>query len=295
MVAGIASLFALATGVDARAATVQILPGANTLGAAIASTAAGDTILLSPGTYTSPAITVSTPRVIESSAGPWDTILDFEYRFGSEVNAALYITDHTDRTIVRGLTITRAMYGGIHVVDSSPTLENNIIVDCYAVADIEGGSGPGGGLVLYGGAPVVRNNTIVGNVSSFGAIFFVGGTARVERNVIAHSVSDPHTPTAYGISCANGAAPLVVDNIFWANAPAPWAASCSALPGLASNALIDPQFCAPSSYGMGDWRVVPSSPLAPGRPYAGYGAEARYCGAVPAQKSTWGSLKARYR
>jgi hypothetical protein len=284
-------------GFPAAAATIHITnPTFNALGHSIEYSAPGDTILVGPGTYPTSNVILSTPRVILSTTGPWETVIDLS----SVPGATISISDGTDETILRGLTVTGASFSGVVISGSSPTLENNIFVACRSSANSAGETGPGGAIAVQSGSPIIRQNTIVGNTSSGGAIELRFATARIERNVIAYSRGDfRNYNLAFGISCFDDFGSTVERNVFWSNPSATWSSACSGLAGLETNVTVDPLFCDPTDYGWytpgGDWRVMSGSPIAPGGEHYGAGAEVRLCGGVPTRAATWGDLKARYR
>ena len=299
------SLLLLGLNADLTSAkTIVVSPGPSTIQAAMGQAVSGDTVLVGPGTYVlDRSISVPGGVTLKSSDGPLSTILDAQYFF--RVPSVINIINASPPPIVEGLTIARGWEmarqwgGGIHVSQSSPIINNNLIVD-NVNATFEGLGGVGCAIGIFGGSPIVVNNTIVSNHCSAGAIALLSTSATVERNVIAFT-SWPDSPSdqGFGVFCEDSPSARVVDNILWMNLPADIDTSCASVEGITNNIVLDPQFCAPVTVGgqglLGDWRVGLSSPLAPGGPYEGWGATVGICDGTQAIQTTWGRIKATYR
>jgi nitrous oxidase accessory protein NosD len=278
------------------AATVTISPGVTSIQDALASAAPGDSIVLLPGTYsTESSVFVTKPVTILSQAGPGTTIVDLNYNisFGS----VFYIT--ADGVVLQGLTIRGgATYalgigGGVLVDHADATIADNLIIFNDA-GNMDGGGGAGGAIYAHDGQLQLRNNTIVGNSCAAGAVFLERCSGSVDHNIFAYNTGAGF-PGGYALYCdANFAS--VTDNVFWANTPEDVHASCGSILGTSGNVVVDPLFCAPNLYG-GSWDlgVRADSPVAPGHVYAGRGAPLPMCAATAAARTTWGSVKARYR
>lgn len=275
------------------AASLPVSPGPSTIHTAMAGATAGDTLLLFPGTYSISTSIVIKPGVsVVSTAGPWMTVVDMQHNEGS----VFRLSNSAEESTIRGLMILRGAQGptetgaGIYSIAAHPRIENNIFIANVA-SNFEGGGGRGGAIAVLGGSAIVTNNTIVANLATQGAVALLFTSGNVLNNIIAYNGLDASFPGA-GVYCEGSSSIVIENNIFWENrAPSPM----HECPG-GTNFAIDPLFCAPVQFGIsGDWRVALNSPVASGHSHHGIGAEPNTCGAVPAQKSTWGSLKATYR
>jgi hypothetical protein len=277
------------------AATYTISPGATTIQDAVASAAPGDSVVLLPGTYfTEGSIVVRKPVTILSQAGPDVTIVDLHYNFGS----VFYVSGVQGGPTIQGLTIkggaqvALGMGSGILAWNSETTIVDNLIYDNWA-SNMDGGGGLGAGITIEEGTATIRNNTMVANFSSGGALFLwdCGGT--VDHNVFAYN-GDPKSIIG-GIYCQSSSA-SITDNMFWANPSEQVNAACgAAVPG-SGNVIVDPLFCNPNYPPSNEgWHVRTDSPLAPGHEYAGWGASLPLCASTASKPATWGSIKARYR
>jgi hypothetical protein len=176
-------------------ATVRHVPDEYaTIQGAVDASSAGDTVLLSPGTYRGAGnrdITLhGYDLVIKSSAGPEATILDCE-RSGR----GFYLDGHETRsTRIEGLTIQNGMAdmgGAILVGVSSPTIANCRILDNYG--------NDGGGLFLNAFSGLVDHCLISGNQSLYypgGGILYSIGDAEFTDCVITDNFA------AAGGACA---------------------------------------------------------------------------------------------
>jgi len=173
-----------------------------TIQAAVAAAGSGDTVMVGPGTYTGPTISISVPLTLLSSEGADSTILDGEYQ-----NQILTIG--AVPAVITGVTFTRGerSYGSAIDAGSGGTVE---VSDCrflrnhgnavYSVADllldgcyfdrngVVGGFGTGEAVISHlPGASIVRctfveNKTaIVAYASNISECLFVRNVAKVLR------------------------------------------------------------------------------------------------------------------
>jgi parallel beta-helix repeat protein len=236
------------------------------LEAAMDSATMGDTVLVAPGQYTLGSVHVTNGIVLRSEAGALQTRLKGQPGAGgglacSQLNARTEIFGFWFEGLASpGMTGTGAI--GIFQCDRI------LIHDCVFVNNTEAGIS-----VNSEWWTQIERNTFVGNEYSI------------------------YAPLWYG---------MCRDNIFWG----PIAGTGQAMYFACNDALnlldipavyrpanfsLDPQFCA-----AGDYRVMTSSPCAPGNSPLGNGCH--LIGALPAdcqplsvQKSTWGAGKALYR
>lgn len=142
-----------------------------TIGQALALAQSSHTILVADGVYTGPENRNLdfTGRAISlrSLNGPAQCVIDcqtvdraFEFHSG-ETHAALV----QGIRIVNGHTphLGTGLGGGIEVKNSSPTIENCVITDCFAATQ-------GGGISLVNSSAVIRLSTIAWNVAPNGGV-----------------------------------------------------------------------------------------------------------------------------
>lgn len=147
-----------------------------TIQAAIDAAAPGDTILVSPGTYSRIDLK-GKAIVVRSTAGPESTII-------SGGNTPGYVVTFSRReprqTLLDGFTITGAISatsgstfqsGGIRIQGASPTIANCIIAGNQGVF--------GGGVWIGGGAPAITDSSILSNSANVG-----GGLYSENANVL---------------------------------------------------------------------------------------------------------------
>jgi hypothetical protein len=292
---------ALANAPRVLASTLIVSPGSSTIHAALASASSGDTLLLQPGTYaTTDPVDIHKSVTIISDQGPANTIVDLQYNFGS----VFYIYPMSGGPTIQGLTIKRGAQiftgagAGVYAAGASPTIVNNLFV-ANGASNIDGYGGAGAAIAILDGNPVIRQNTIVNNFASYGAVYLYQCGGELEGNIIAYNY-DTHEgeDTGYGLVCDN-ATTLIRDNLFWANTPAQVHPACGLeVPGSANNNVIDPKFCNPvigPKAMNGDWGVRSDGPTGPGHPYYGWGASIPGCVATSAVRRSWGSIKNQYR
>jgi hypothetical protein len=185
--------------------------------------------------------------------------------------------------------------GGILVDHADATIVDNVIL-FDAAGDMDGAPGPGAGIYAHDGQVIIRNNTIVAN-QGWSGVFLQRCGGSFDHNILAYN-RDPSTGTlGYGLDCEASFA-TIADNLFWENPTGSAGASCGNVDATNGNVTADPKFCnvvlAPWG-GSPDFGLRPDSPAAPGHEYEGRGAPLPGCVATPAQPTTWGSVKARYR
>lgn len=240
-----ALLVPLGTGEAAAATTLRVPQDFPTIQAAIAAATDGDTVLVSPGTYTELLDFQSKDITVESTAGPATTIVDANRQgTGVTMNA-----DAGETPVLRGFTIRNAGEGGIVTAGGSALIEGNTItgnVGCFtfgigvdfSAATIRGnvitGNGPsgcsgglGGGGIQVGGVGTDGNaqiigNTITGNRSAFnggGITLFGAGAATVSANRISGNAAEP-AAAGGGIWIVNASNSLITNNMIVGNTAA---------------------------------------------------------------------------
>ena len=208
----------------------------STIQAGIEAAAGGDTVVVAPGTYVERIDFKGKAIEVRSSAGPATTIIDG----GGVAKVVSFTTGETRASVLRGFTVTNGAHGmggylgiGIHVDGASPTIAGNVVTGNSAPPDEGGGVGIGivdgsplieenhivdnpggsigGGIYADGGNPEIVGNLIEGHSAHFGAgVSMGGGTLR--GNVIR----DNHTDSAGGGVITDGT-PAIVNNVIVGN------------------------------------------------------------------------------
>jgi hypothetical protein len=185
-----------------------------TIQAAINAAAAGDTVLIAPGTYFENINFSGKAITVTSEQGPAVTIIDG----GSLGPVATFATSETTQSVLSGLTLRHgqgtfaAGYdgGGIHIASASPTISGNVITNNTAGSF-------GGGISVDSGSPVIKNNTITNNSQipgwsgGVGGGIYIGGigAAQVIGNAISNNQEVQGSGGGIGI---NAASPIIQNN-----------------------------------------------------------------------------------
>src|SRR6185436_9905454 len=182
-------------------------PGSGTLGspfctiqAALDAALPGDEILVEPGLYTEQLDFLGKDIELRSTAGAATTIVD-----AGQLGSVVTFTKGESRAaLISGFTLRHGdgiftgLGAGIHCEDSSPTIADNVIEDCF-------GSSSGGGLALLGGSPLVIGNVVQDNGADFGAGLYCdqGTTAQIiDNQIVSNGFSGT---TGGGINVTNSA------------------------------------------------------------------------------------------
>lgn len=190
------------------------LGDAPSIGAAVDSSASGDSVLLAAGTYTGDGNReidyLGKAIVVASISGPALTIVDCERQ-----GRGFYFRNGEDASaVLSGITLVRAegpkSGGGIVCSGASPTIADSWFID--AVAD----GGGGAIFCIEFSSPLILGNRFIGNSAfSGGAIWCGNGSSPViEGNVFAQNNA---SGSGGAIFCAAFAAATIRSNTFSEN------------------------------------------------------------------------------
>lgn len=188
-----------------------------TIQKALAAAVTGDTVLVSPGTYIT-NISHWKAVTLKSSHGPEVTILDGGDPYDPELGSVVtFESSLGPDAVLDGFTLTNGTgtydfyYGigtyhgcGIYCLNSSPTIQNNIITGNSNTV------GSGGGIYCDNSSPIIKNNIISGNSQVGGAgIHCKGSSPTIENNIITGNTAQGY---GGGIYCY-GSSPIITGNI----------------------------------------------------------------------------------
>ena len=183
-------VFALFVGLSlpavAEAATIRVPADAATIQQAIDGAAAGDTVLVSPGTYVENITFRGKAITVASEQGPGVTIIDGN-RAGSVVTFA---SGENRNAVLEGFTVRNGANnfsgGGVLIQNSAPSIIGNWIVG--------NGACSGAGIYSYFSSPLIKGNTISRNYvyacsGASGLGVYIGGDSAAEliENVITEN------------------------------------------------------------------------------------------------------------
>ncbi len=151
---GIALTILLGSSTGLSAAEWDVPGDFSSIQAAVLAAAAGDVITVAPGTYTGRLDFRGKDVVVQSSDGPEHTIIDG----GGMTSCVLFLQGETNDAVLDGFTVTGgrgSMHesfltgGGIHIVNSSPSIRNCVLRNNTAHF--------GGGIAIWEGSPSIEN------------------------------------------------------------------------------------------------------------------------------------------
>src|SRR5262249_26849331 len=218
--------------------TIRVPADKATIQAAILSASAGDTVLVSPGTYREHIDFSKKAITVKSASGPDVTIID-----GGNLSGAVgsFTQGETLTSVLQGFTIQNGSNnegGGINIQGASPSILSNKVTankGCSGAGIgvgfgnplIQGNTisnnttncgGLGGGGIEFRGASTGRvlNNVITGNSSSDGGgvVLWAGGGVTLRDNVITGNTA---SGTGGGIATVNSAPAIIADNLIAGN------------------------------------------------------------------------------
>jgi hypothetical protein len=182
------ALLGLCLAATAEAATIRVPADAPTIQQGIAAAANGDTVLVAPGTYYERINFLGKAIIVTSEHGPDVTVID-----GSLGGTVVTFLSREGRdSVLSGFTIRRGFNvyggGGIVVGGSSPTIRDNTIT--------ENGGCSGAGISSGGSAPRIERNKVIRNrvevcTGGWGIGIYVLGTASgLAAEIFDNDISD---------------------------------------------------------------------------------------------------------
>lgn len=174
----------LIAGGPAIASTIQVPAQQPTIQDGINAAVNGDTVLVAPGTYTENINFNGKAITVKSSGGAHSTIID-----GGNVNTVVtFASGEQNTSVLSGFTIQHgsSAYGaGISVTSASPVIINNIIT-----ANVSSFLA-GGIYIINNSTAIIQSNTITANTAGEGGgmVLWDAGTVTVINNVITNNIS----------------------------------------------------------------------------------------------------------
>ena len=220
-------------------ATILPVPGSySTIQSAINASSAGDTIVVSPGTwyeninFRGKNVLLTSLYYLESDTSYiLATIINGSTPVHPDTASCVIFNSGEDSTaILQGFTITRGqgtkwldihgagLYregGGILIELSSPTIRNNVITNNFAT-DMTGVTSSGGGGIRVGdGNPRIYNNLISYNEGRYGAGVVLNYTGcKIRNNIICYNTGGQEFYGGSGIWIYSnlGTSPKIIEN-----------------------------------------------------------------------------------
>jgi parallel beta-helix repeat protein len=188
-----------------------------TIQEAIEASAAGDTVLVAPGTYVENLNFRGKNITVRGMAGAAMTIID-----GNDAGSVVtFRLGEGNAAVLSGFTLRNgknsAEGGGIFISSSSPTVQDNVIVDNVSCNGL--------GIAIVFGSPLIQGNIISNNrregcsggVGGGGIEVRGTGTARILSNVITGNVINA---SGGGIALFGAGTPTIRDNVLSGNSAA---------------------------------------------------------------------------
>lgn len=189
---------------------------------AISAAQDGDTVLVAPGEYGGPIGFQGKNIVVKSTDGPSETLI----RTFSDFHCVIFTGGEDSTAIIEGFTIRNRISdsefldtnskdivekgGGIYIYESSPTVQNNIIEDCFA--------GSGGGVYIQNSSGfltdnIIRNNQTSGGSNRGGGIVVAGSESNGPSSIIGCEITDNNAQYGGGIFLSHTCTEIINNEI----------------------------------------------------------------------------------
>ncbi len=206
-------LWSMGTG----AAVIHVPADQLTIRHGMEAAADGDTVLVADGTWTGFWNTdldfLGKAITVESENGPTACIIDCQV----DGRGFIFQSGEDQASVVQGFTIANGIHGlggGIHCLNSSPTIRNLVISQCRAVDQ-------GGGIYCENSAPDIINCVIDGchSEEDGGGLYFLNAIPTISGCTISNNNASIIYAHGYGggIACFEGSAPVITDTVFSGN------------------------------------------------------------------------------
>lgn len=202
--------------------TIHVPADQPTIQAGIDAAAAGDTVLVAPGTYVENIDFLGKAILVRSADGPDVTVIDGGNPFNPILGSVAYFHSNEGAdTILEGFKLTnglgtlwanpggilRVHGSGIFCMNSSPTIRNNVIFGNHAEY-------AGGGIYCENSSMMILQNRIIRNSASGG-----GGISCRDSTpmVLYNMISENYSQGSGGGLAASSSSPVLIGNLFLSN------------------------------------------------------------------------------
>ncbi|MCP4547807.1 MAG: hypothetical protein GY835_15200 [bacterium] len=306
LISGLAISSALLIAAQSEAATIRIPMDQDTIAAGLEVAEAGDTVLVSPGTYYERDLAMVSGVTLLAEGNDPDRVTIDGSGFGRIINCLA--CDASTRiegfSIVNGSASTGA---GIEIASSSMSVVNCRIANCH--------SNYGGGIYLRTGSnPILESCTLFACGASFGGGIcirsnssatitnftiaecsgYYGGGMKLDSGCQATLINTIIAFSTNGTAIhtdATATATLNCCNLY-DNDDGDWVGSIASQDGNTGNIRDNPEFC--GVIGSGNLYLQSDSPCAASECSTLMGALPVNCQETAAQSTTWSSLKSLY-
>jgi len=187
------------------ASTIHVPADQPTIQAGINAAKNGDKVLVAPGTYVENINFMGKAITVTSSGGPKVTTID-----GNATNpVAVFVSGEGPKSVLSRFTLQNGygtfayefVGGGICIINASPTIKDNIIIN-------NNGNDDGGGIGVISGSANIAGNIISNNTAQYGGGLYVSAST---AQIIGNTISNNTAGIGGGIEL-NGALASVIQN-----------------------------------------------------------------------------------